>query len=281
VGEARPRRAVGGVPFALIAGALLLVLGILVAVRAWPEGFGGGGGPIAATTDPASTGTPPLTSSPSATTPPGTPPAPPACEYGDEPTVFDRFDQWHRTLLDTTFRIDHAYSPPDLASAATAGFREGFMVRSLVVRDLRALGEAAASAGHPVDLIAAYRSYGQQADLFERRVAELGEGEALAKTARPGHSEHQLGTTVDFKDPGALDVTEAWGATPRGTWMRENAWRFGFVESYPAAKRPVTCYGYEPWHYRYLGRALAARVHDSGLTLREYLWAWQELGRPQ
>lgn len=59
--------------------------------------------------------------------------------------------------------------------------------------------------------------------------------------------------------------------------MAENAWRYGWVMSYPKAERgalfsDVTCFHYEPWHYRYLGREMAAKVHDSGLTIREYLW---------
>ncbi len=52
----------------------------------------------------------------------------------------------------------------------------------------------------------------------------------------------------------------------------EHAWRFGFVLSYPQDLTDRTCYAYEPWHYRYVGRDLAAAIHDSGLTPRRYLW---------
>jgi D-alanyl-D-alanine carboxypeptidase len=45
--------------------------------------------------------------------------------------------------------------------------------------------------------------------------------------------------------------------------------------SYPKGKSGVTCYGYEPWHFRYVGRPVAAAVRASGLTLREYLWRQQ------
>ncbi len=37
---------------------------------------------------------------------------------------------------------------------------------------------------------------------------------------------------------------------------------------------------YEPWHYRYVGRDVAAKVRASGLTLREYLWRQQEWPAP-
>lgn len=42
--------------------------------------------------------------------------------------------------------------------------------------------------------------------------------------------------------------------------------------SYPAGSFAVTGYDYEPWHYLYVGRDVAAAVHNSGLPLRQYLW---------
>jgi D-alanyl-D-alanine carboxypeptidase len=42
--------------------------------------------------------------------------------------------------------------------------------------------------------------------------------------------------------------------------------------SYPDGTTDITCYQYEPWHYRYFGRTVAALIHNSGLTVREWLW---------
>ena len=53
--------------------------------------------------------------------------------------------------------------------------------------------------------------------------------------------------------------------------MIQNAWRYGFVLSYPDGTENVTCYEYEPWHYRWIGRDKALAVRQSGLSLREYL----------
>ena len=68
--------------------------------------------------------------------------------------------------------------------------------------------------------------------------------------------------------------------------MAENAWKFGWVMSYPKGEggalfSDVTCFHYEPWHYRYLGRKIAARVHRSGLTIREYLWKHYTMVDPE
>ncbi len=54
--------------------------------------------------------------------------------------------------------------------------------------------------------------------------------------------------------------------------MKANAWKFGFVMSYPKAAKDKSCYAYEPWHYRYFGRTLAKAIHDAGLTTRQWLW---------
>jgi D-alanyl-D-alanine carboxypeptidase len=66
-----------------------------------------------------------------------------------------------------------------------------------------------------------------------------------------------------------------WGKSKAGKWLKANAWKYGFVMSYPKGKTAVTCYTYEPWHYRYVGRPLAKDVRDSTLTLREFLWQRQ------
>jgi D-alanyl-D-alanine carboxypeptidase len=232
-------------------------------------------GPTPSATSPAATGP----TSPGSSTPGATPgvEAPPPCAFGDQPTRFDALEDWPRTLLDTTFRLDEEYSPLDLVPAG-ARFSPGFEVRTVAAVDLEALAQAAEATGAPLDLIAAYRSYDEQADLFERRVQEQGEEFALAHVARPGHSEHQLGTAVDFKTPGAEDVDASWADSAQGVWLAEHAWRYGFVLSYPKDATAVTCYTFEPWHFRFVGRDLAARVHFSGLTLREFLWSWEATG---
>jgi D-alanyl-D-alanine carboxypeptidase len=58
--------------------------------------------------------------------------------------------------------------------------------------------------------------------------------------------------------------------------MKANAWKYGFVMSYPSGRKAQVCYGYEPWHYRYYGRAIAAAMHASSLTQRYWLWRRQQ-----
>lgn len=221
------------------------------------------------------------TEAPSTTTPQLR--APDACAPSSadesEPTIFDSEADWYRTLLDTTYALPDLYEPPDLVPASAAGYSAEFQIREFVAEDLNRMRNAILQAGIPeVALLAAYRSIDSQTALFDRRVEEMGFEDAAAGTARPGHSEHHLGTTIDVRLIGATNVDESFGATSTGQWLAEHSWEYGFILSYPAGKEAVTCYKYEPWHFRYLGPQLAQRVFQSELTLREYLWHWEVTG---
>lgn len=214
---------------------------------------------------------PPPTTAPTTTT---TLPPPPDCAEGDVLVTQDPDEAWSTVLVDTERSLPPEYGPGDLQNISEAGFpfTDGLALREVVIEDLDAMRQAAEDNGTPLSIIAAYRSYVQQADLYERRIDELGASEAGSRVARPGHSEHQLGTTIDVTDEGATDVDQSWGASPAGQWVASNAHKYGFLLSYPSNAQPRTCYDFEPWHLRYVGREQAAAVIDSGLTLREYLW---------
>lgn len=200
---------------------------------------------------------------------------PPACGYQDIPAENVGYDAWPYTLLDTLYKLPPDYAPTDLVSVLEAGFdRSDLELRAVVMDDLKALKTAADSAGMALELQSAYRSYSYQEQTFSYWVAEDGEAAALKTSARPGHSEHQLGTGMDFKTAGGPDAwdVEDWAVTPEGAWLQANAATYGFVMSYPKGQEALTCYSYEPWHYRYVGRNAAAAIAASGLTLREWLW---------
>ena len=209
-------------------------------------------------------------------------PALPSCAVADIYTAHRGYGDWARSILDPRFRLSSAYVPSDLRSTAAAGLNGGLSVRGFVIADLTVMAAAARSAGARLSVVSAYRSYATQVSTFSYWVQVSGYASAVKSSARAGHSEHQLGTTLDFKSYGgsaAWNYSD-WGTSAAGKWLRANAWKFGFVMSYPKGKTAVTCYDYEPWHYRYVGRANAAAVKASGLTLREYLWRQQNAPPP-
>lgn len=202
---------------------------------------------------------------------------PPDCRYDNLLTTHRAYTDWPITLLDTIYKLPETYAPTDLVPLSEAGLESDLLVRAFITSDLRALVQAAEAAGYPLAVQSAYRSYSYQTGTFDYWVTQRGREEALRVSARAGHSEHQLGTTLDFRSadgPPAWDL-EDWGATPAGAWLAEHAPRYGFVMSYPKGSEETVCYSYEPWHYRYVGREVAQAVQESGLTLREWLWEQQ------
>lgn len=198
----------------------------------------------------------------------------PACRYDDILTSPRGYADWPITLVDTILRVPKSYVPPDLVAASEAGVAGGGKVRAVMIDDLRAMADAAAAAGNGIGIQSAYRSYASQESVFASWVKQFGYKQALTVSARPGHSEHQLGLAIDFRsEPGGSPFTGTWGTTPAGKWMNVHAWEYGFVMSYPKGKTALTCYAFEPWHFRYVGRDLAALIHASGLTPRQYLWS--------
>lgn len=196
----------------------------------------------------------------------------PVCEVKDKRTRYYQVRNWRKTLLDTNLRVKRSYAPWDLVSVSRANLKGSGKVRKLMIDDLRAMATAARRAGKPLAVRSAYRSYATQVATFNSWVRRSGYQQALKFSARPGHSEHQLGTTVDFTVAPGQPLSSTFGNSPQGKWMARHGWKFGFINPYPKGKRKVSCYGYEPWHWRYVGRDLAQAVHESGQVPRRYYW---------
>ena len=131
-----------------------------------------------------------------------------------------------------------------------------------------------------VCVVSSYRTQEYQTNSYNRKVKyyldkgysqEAAEKEAATIIAIPGTSEHQLGLAVDIVDTRLWALEEEQENLPAQKWLMEHAWEYGFVLRYPKDKIAVTGIIYEPWHYRYVGKAVAEELHTSGLTLEEYI----------
>jgi D-alanyl-D-alanine carboxypeptidase len=195
----------------------------------------------------------------------------PDCRLDDILTEPRGLDDWEITLVDWILTVGPGYRPDDLVPIGNAGVTGGGSVRRVAIDDLEAMADAARAAGVPLGNVSAFRGFRQQVDLFGRYARGYGFEEAITFSARPGHSEHQLGLVIDFAAAGTTSFVSETSRT--GRWLKENGWKYGWLMSYPKGKADVVCYSFEPWHYRYVGREVAAAIHESGLTIREYLWA--------
>ena len=179
------------------------------------------------------------------------------------------------TVLDRSYALPAGYVPDDLVAASAAGMTGASgaeLVRAAVIDDLAEMATAWEEAGLTITIESGYRTYAAQAATFDSWVAQLGYADAVGRAARPGHSEHQLGTALDLTSPGWSGRFGDWAIeSAEGAWMAAHGWEFGFVMSYPAGSQDATCFSYEPWHYRWIGREAAAAHRASGLDLRRFL----------
>lgn len=132
--------------------------------------------------------------------------------------------------------------------------------------------------GGYMHVLSAYRSYARQTQLYNKAVeAFISKGKttnearslALDTTQTPGHSEHQLGNTIDVSNNN--DTNHHFHTTKAGAWLKQNAHKYGFIIRYPEDKVDITRIDYEPWHIRYVGIYHATYMYVNNLCLEEYV----------
>ena len=170
---------------------------------------------------------------------------------------------------------------------------------------MKALLSAMAKAGFPGHIESVYRSYSAQCVTFQGWVHRSDFCSAAEQSALPGHSQHQLGTTIDlftqeWKNGGDTVFRQGFGCTKGGKWLKEHSWEHGFVFPYPihpddlhekedclsradheVTINPKTGYRFEHWHVRYLGMDHARAFHEAstskeardprGITLEQWI----------
>jgi D-alanyl-D-alanine carboxypeptidase len=180
-----------------------------------------------------------------------------------------------RVLVDRLHPLPPGYTPEDLVSLQSYGVPSlgsiDMTLRREAAEHLKDLVSAAAVDDEELVVASAYRSYEDQQVSYDRLSSVYGP-EADLKSALPGHSQHQLGTAIDFTNAAAsYQVWEPFGYTTAARWLSSHAYEHGFVLAYPSGKEEETGYEWEPWHYRYVGTGNARRLAESGLTLHEFL----------
>ncbi len=182
---------------------------------------------------------------------------------------------------DKQVSLIEGYTPPNLVSlnkelADNGNYmlnRQDLSLRAPVEKALSEMATKAANDGITLLVSSTYRSYDYQAIVFERNVQNYGLEMAERDSARPGRSQHQLGTVIDFGS-----ITNDFANTKAGIWVHENAPSMGWSLSFPPEYEIVTGYVWESWHWRYIG-AEAVRFQEKWFNniqqyMIEFVYAW-------
>ena len=184
-------------------------------------------------------------------------------------------------LIDKAHPVSADYVPKDLMPVTRNALwnvnRNDLSLRPEAYRALEDLARAAQRDGITLLVSSTYRSYSYQEALFARYVREDGLAQAERYSARPGTSQHQLGTAVDFGS-----ITDDWADTAMGKWVYAHAADYGWSLSFPQGYEDVTGYMWECWHFRYIGTELCRfqKKWFGGIQqfMLEFLDAWKRDG---
>ena len=183
-------------------------------------------------------------------------------------------DEWNLILV-------NPWNPvPDDYTVNLVPVQSGHFVDARCYPDLQRMLDDCSEAGLYPLICSSYRTQQTQQELFDERVDELtAQGYKLknayeiaaTSVANPGTSEHQIGLAVDIVDKNHQLLDRTQETTLVQQWLMENSWKYGFILRYPDGTSDLTGIIYEPWHYRYVGKKAAKKIHKRGICLEEYL----------
>ena len=241
--------------------------------------------PLAGATGTTDDGLPAPTSTPTPTPPPLPTPTPtPTPEY-----VEPLFEEpvWYNGYVDPrSVRAEIVQNPEDITVLINKYFSmpsdyvpELVSAKSSAGQQLRPEAADAwdamcaackAGCGESLYLISGYRSWADQTYSFRHAIERRGIEKVCEKNAYQGRSEHCLGLALDINIAGDPEIRDEFAESAAGRWVNEHGHEYGFIQRYPREKGSITGYGYEAWHYRYVGVELATELYESGQTLEEY-----------
>ena len=220
-------------------------------------------------TTPAPTSTPEPTVPPTPTPTPDTPEGRAAALGLPAPPDID-IDSWE-FILGNGWNSIGEYTP-EIEMLESQGFDPR------VIEPMKAFIKATRDEGLSVYLSSGYRSYADQAYLFDRKVAQVGSYEDAARIVLPpGTSEHQTGLTCDITDRYYETKNSSLENTAMYKYMSQHCHEYGFIVRYPADKEDITGVMYEPWHFRYVGVEAANYMVENNLCLEEFVSLYREI----
>ncbi len=172
------------------------------------------------------------------------------------------------TYIEDTIIVNKTYSLPSGFAPNNLEDINGYIkVVDFVKKAFLELTSDAKAIGLNIYASSGYRSYADQEYIYNNYVRMDGQEKADTYSARSGYSEHQTGLAIDVNT-----VDSSFENTNESNWIKENAYKYGFIIRYPKGKEDITGYMYEPWHIRYVGKTLANKIYKDGeyQTLEEY-----------
>ncbi len=171
-------------------------------------------------------------------------------------------------LVNKFYQLPESYVPENITPISTWYAYSNHSIIDEVNTKYVDMWNGAKKEGLTLIVTSSYRDYNFQATLYNGYKNSNGQAWADNYSARPGHSEHQLGLALDIVTHN--NTMENFEQTDEFKWLEKNSYKYGFILRYPKGKEHITGFNYEPWHYRYVGIDIAKEIYELGITYDEY-----------
>ena len=172
------------------------------------------------------------------------------------------------TLVNKYYKLNEQYYLKEAYLLSKEYTYKDVYVSKKIVKDLEKMINDMKKENLEITVVSGYRTKEYQENLYNRYKEKDGKKKADTYSARPRHSEHELGLSIDVSSKGG--IMEQFAFSKEFLWMQENAYKYGFILRYPEGKTHITGFKYESWHYRYVGKKHAKKIKKENLTFDEY-----------
>jgi len=189
-------------------------------------------------------------------------------DFGPYSDIKDALDLAEVTvLINKTFAMPSTWTISDMVDIGT-----GHLMRAEAAEQMKLMMAAMTGDGlGRLYITSTHRFYQSQVTMFNNALNTWGREVAEKDWARPGHSEHHTGLSVDMlHKPYETNMQSArFQESDIYAWLIQEAHNYGFILRYPEAYQDIHGYIFEPWHWRYVGVDVACAMHEMEIVLYE------------
>ena len=173
-------------------------------------------------------------------------------------------------LVNRIYGLSSDYVPEDIVKVPIAYAYSNIKLKSSILENIESLVSDAKAEGYTFVVSMGYRTYKEQKNLYNSYAKSYGKSEADLYVARAGHSEYETGLSFDLEPYKYVKKVKNIKSSEEYKWLRENAYKYGFIFRFDSDKQYITKFSEDPWRLRYVGVDASTIIYSENISFEEY-----------